>query len=64
MQYCFDIENPESVTIDPISLKNHIKNLYKDQFDKEDEDLPYITIYAKSDKSVCILMTGRSKKKH
>lgn len=62
MQYCFDIENPESVTIDPISLKNHIKNLYKDQFDKEDEDLPFITIYAKSDKSVCILMTGRSKK--
>ena len=62
MQYCFDIENPESVAIDPISLKNHIKNLYKDQFDKEDEDLPFITIYVKSDKSVCVLITSRSKK--
>lgn len=61
MQYCFDIENTGS-SIVPSHLKNYVKNLYKDQFEKEDEDLPFITIYAESDKSVCIILTGRSKK--
>lgn len=62
MQYCFDIKNTGSVPVIPSQLKNYVKNLYKDQFEKEDEDLPFITIYAESDKSVCIILTGRSKK--
>lgn len=62
-QYCFDIVNPKKVDIDIDMLKKFVNNLYtgKGKFSKT-EKKPFITIHAKSDNSICIVMTSRGKK--
>lgn len=64
-QYCFDIENPIGVEFDINELKKFVEKLYigskKDQF-TEDEKIPFVTIHAKADDSICILMTSKGKK--
>jgi DNA topoisomerase-1 len=63
MQYCFDIQNPRDIHIDSLRLKNHVKNIYKEYFDVEnDDELPFVIIHAKNDNNVCVLMTSRAKK--
>lgn len=64
-QYCFDINNTSDTDYDVEKLKMFVQNLYigkkKDQFTR-DEKIPFITIHARSDNSVCIIMTSRGKK--
>lgn len=66
-QYCFNIDNPTNEHIDETALKAFVQNLYtsgrsKDAFkDVSPNSLPYITIYAKTDNSVCIILTSKGK---
>lgn len=71
-------ENEESITesieledndIDEEELKQFIESLYTNKkklkelaFDKDTEDLPYITIFTKRDGKICIKLTSKSKK--
>ena len=64
-QYCFNINNPSGIDFDVNALKKFVEGLYigkkKDQFGKDDK-APFVTIHARADNSVCILMTSRGKK--
>ena len=64
-QYCFNINNPNNIEIDINQLKKFVENIYigrkNEQFNKN-ENIPFTTIYVRSDKSICILMTSSGKK--
>jgi DNA topoisomerase-1 len=64
-QYCYDISNPNDDELDIEKLKQFVQNLYvgtgKDQFAPTDK-IPFVTIYARADNSICILLTGQGKK--
>lgn len=59
-QYCFDLDFSGDIDVD--AVKDHIRSLYvgKNKF-KSVSELPFVVIYAKYDKSVCILPTSRAK---
>ena len=63
-QYCYDIYNPNDEYFDPEDLKNYIRDIYvgrgDDKFKSGEE--PFVVIHAKSDGSVCIVVSGRGKK--
>lgn len=64
-QYCFNIDNPTNEEIDENLLRSFVQNLYKNTKDFENvspNSLPFITIYVKEDKSICIVLTSKSKK--
>lgn len=62
-QYCFSINNPSNNEFDVEKLKTFVEKLYiGDGKFGEDESLPFVVIYAKTDNNVCILMTSRAKK--
>jgi DNA topoisomerase-1 len=67
MQYCYDIKTKGKINEGVI--KNFVQNIYtnkrrfKDKaFDCPIDDLPYITIFSKEDKSACIFLTSQGKK--
>ena len=63
-QFCYDIKTTES-DIDIYGLKNFVRNLYigkgANKFD-ESNKIPFIVIYAKSDRNICIITTSQAKK--
>jgi len=66
MEYCYNIDNPSDEEINETKLKKFVTNIYKnkkfdDAFTDEDE-LPYLTLYSKTNNTVCIKLTSRSKK--
>ena len=65
-QYCYDIITDLS-QIDAVKLKQYVhklyqKNKFKDLAFSANEILPYIVLYSKKDKQVCVKMTSKAKK--
>ena len=66
-QFCFDINNPLKKNINQDLLKTFVQNIYtnskfEDSFKEYDDDLPFITIYAKNENHICIIITSKGKK--
>ena len=59
-QYCFDINNPTKIKINYNELKLFVENIYKSR-GFEDEELPFITIHAKNEEQICIVLTSKNK---
>ena len=61
-QYCYDIEGEtDAETAKNFISKLYKKNKFKGHFEKE-EELPFLTIFSKENKQICIKMTSRAKK--
>jgi DNA topoisomerase-1 len=64
LQYCFDIDNPDSEEVDIDALKNFVQNLYIGKKEPKFEnklDAPFVTIHVETDNSICVLMTSVGK---
>nr|QBK88009.1 MAG: DNA topoisomerase I [Marseillevirus LCMAC202] len=65
-QYCYDIIT-DLTQLDATKLKKYVRELYQKKKFKDlafpaDEKLPYIVLYSKKAKQVCIKMTSKAKK--
>ena len=59
-QYCFDIINPGNLPIDSSALKEFVTSLYIGDDDnkfRENEEIPFITVFTSNDNNVCVLVT-------